>query len=729
MKRIIIYVLSLFLLIGCQRDENATWDGEGILRLKVNMKSDVQVAVTRSLTALEEEALKKECKVRIYDADKLIRKYQGAENVPTDLMLPSGEYRVRVTAGDSVAASFDKKFYEGVKSFTIVKGREVSVDVICNIANTVTKVAFAESLNAMFKDCQTEIAVKAEGGALTFNVDNLDDMGYYSLPGNCDTLFCKFTGTIIANEKLFEHIDTIPFIAAATRYDLTYEYKELDVELPSTGGGMFHLQVDATPFEQKEEEVIFYRRPVIKADMAGQTLDLSTPYYAETGSGSEVSMLITGSSALTSVEIESEQFPEYLSTAEKAFDLSHLTIEQETALNNGGIMIDRKEESKGYALHLSLSDDLIRKYTALDGTRSIRLTVIDENGKMRVADWQIIASNASVQTVNPPIFMVWATKATLYGAVLPGREPKGSLTFQYRKEGELVWSMVDAVCNEATITAEVTGLEGNTTYEYQLVDDGMASSVVCSFTTEAKAQLPNSGLEEWTGSKPMYVAASTDESAIYWDTGNHGSSSVGMFAVDLTVKDTSLKMEGSCSAKLQSKYIVIKFAAGNLFSGRYLKTDGTDGILGWGRPFTSRPIAITGYMRYASGIVDHESAYIKKGENDKGYMFMALGDWKGEEYNGQTWPVIIKTKNSSQLFDNQNPEIIAYGEKTWDASTEGEGMHRFTIRVDYRNNRIPNSIIVVASASKYGDYFSGSSTSIMWLDDLKLVYDESELTE
>ena len=41
----------------------------------------------------------------------------------------------------------------------------------------------------------------------------------------------------------------------------------------------------------------------------------------------------------------------------------------------------------------------------------------------------------------------------------------------------------------------------------------------------------------------------------------------------------------------------------------------------------------------------------------------------------------------------------------------------------------PPPIIVVASASKYGDYFAGAVGSTMWLDDLKLIYDESELKE
>lgn len=34
-------------------------------------------------------------------------------------------------------------------------------------------------------------------------------------------------------------------------------------------------------------------------------------------------------------------------------------------------------------------------------------------------------------------------------------------------------------------------------------------------------------------------------------------------------------------------------------------------------------------------------------------------------------------------------------------------------------------IIIVASSSKYGDYFTGGDGSIMYLDDLELVYPNS----
>lgn len=737
MKRLIPYILSLFLFFGCQQDDNSDFEGEGTLRLNVKMKSEIQVA-TRSLTESEENELKKDCKVRIYDTDKLIRKYQGVDNVPTDIVLPSGEYRVRVTAGDSVAASFDKKFYEGIKSFAIRKGANLPVDVTCNIGNTVTKIQFdEESLNPVFKGYEVSIAVKAENGSLKFDSENIDQMGYFSIPAECDTLFCTFRGTTIVTDDLYEHVDTIPFVKGATLYNLTYKYKELEVELPPTGGGMVKIEVDSTPIgEPREESVVLYRRPVIRAEMNGQAIDLASPYNVETGVSSEVSVMVTGSSVLKQVGLSSQSFPEFLNMTESSFDLKNLTAEQIAALANGGITVDFKEESKGYAIGITFSNELMRKYTATDGTRQIQFRAVDDNGKERIINWQIIASNVSVQTEEIPVYEVWATKATLYASVLAGREPQGTLSFRYRKKGTDVWTFADAERKDAVVTAEISELNPDTEYEYQVIEGEIVSNIVYAFTTEQAIQLPNSSFEEWSGSKPMYIASSS--SNIYWDSGNHGSKTGG---VDVTVSDAAVKHSGNYSVKMTSQKVVGQFAAGNLFIGQYLDTKidingfKGNGVLGWGRPFKSRPLALHGYIKYAPVKVTNSlDGKLSTDENDQGIVYIALGDWSGESYENSTWPKIIQTDfnnpQKAKLFDSNSDEIIAYGEKIFvENTTEGNNMIEFLIPLNYRNNRIPTSIILVGSSSRYGDYFAGGAGSTMWLDDLKLIYDESELTE
>ena len=47
----------------------------------------------------------------------------------------------------------------------------------------------------------------------------------------------------------------------------------------------------------------------------------------------------------------------------------------------------------------------------------------------------------------------------------------------------------------------------------------------------------------------------------------------------------------------------------------------------------------------------------------------------------------------------------------------------YTIRLDYRDYRKPKYLVIVATASKYGDYFTGGEGSTLYLDEMELTYD------
>ena len=90
----------------------------------------------------------------------------------------------------------------------------------------------------------------------------------------------------------------------------------------------------------------------------------------------------------------------------------------------------------------------------------------------------------------------------------------------------------------------------------------------------------------------------------------------------------------------------------------------------------------------------------------------------------QSVPVKTKTK---ELFDPNASYVIAYGalDLNSDYGTSS-ALKEFEITLEYNKAREllsrPTHLVIVASASKYGDYFSGSSESVMVIDDLELVY-------
>ena len=95
------------------------------------------------------------------------------------------------------------------------------------------------------------------------------------------------------------------------------------------------------------------------------------------------------------------------------------------------------------------------------------------------------------------------------------------------------------------------------------------------------------------------------------------------------------------------------------------------------------------------------------------------GDLSGDN------PSEFKYKSTIDFSEN-NPHIIAYGTIT-DEEAKGTGAwQEFSIDLKYRDiTRKPKFIIVVASASKYGDFFTGSTSSVMYIDDFELIYGDT----
>lgn len=714
-----LIICSSFLCLGACKEDRDLAGEDGNLQLSVGMSDKINIA-SRTLSSEEQTQLEDECKIRIYSEKALVRKYEGTDNVPASIPLMSGSYSVRVTAGDSVAASFEQRFFEGKKDFVIAKGESSEVEVACAIANTVVAFTWDESLQEVFKgDCQ--VTVTSATGELVYSSANADAKGYFNLPADNRKLTCKFTATKLNDGGTYELVKELTDVQAATLYNLTWKYAS--VEQGATGGALVALDVNEEPLSEESTTITIKQRPVVLLkDADNKEYDLAQPMYVETNTSAAYYLVISTSSPLKSAVLQNDKFTEF-GLPVNSMDLMNLGG-QDATIEAAGISLIAPQSAMltGGTWKILFSADLVAKMTAQEGQIVTELTAIDDNNKQREVTWTLVASNATVVTTEAIPYEIWTSKATLHGKVT------GTLAatprFQYRVKGSgASWTTVDADLAESTFSKEITGLTPGTTYEYQAMDGTQASSVTCEFTTEATTQFPNSGFESWSGDSPMFIYGSGED--MFWDSGNIGASTMGG---NVTTPDKTYKHGGEYSAKLKSQTIVTQFAAGNIFIGKYLKTEMQvftgHGVLGFGRPFASRPKSLHGYIRYESGIVDKGGDKISNGEQDKGIIYIALTSGEGESYDdGTQWSCIVRTK-SQKYFDKNADNIVAYGEKIWENSTEGEGMIEFTIPLDYRKlDVLPNRIVLVAAASQYGDYFQGSNNSTMWLDDIELIYE------
>ena len=167
----------------------------------------------------------------------------------------------------------------------------------------------------------------------------------------------------------------------------------------------------------------------------------------------------------------------------------------------------------------------------------------------------------------------------------------------------------------------------------------------------------------------------------------------------------------------------------------------TLGIVGFGRPFTLRPTALHGWVKYTCGNITDvgttqpPGTTIAKGDPDNGIIYFALGTWTPQEYGvcekedgdplvgTDEIPICIDTRDKNTFFNPKSAAVIAYGELVFDKSVSE--WQQFTIKLAYNaTNRVPTHIVLVCSASRYGDYYIGSRDSKMWVDDFELVYGE-----
>lgn len=260
-----------------------------------------------------------------------------------------------------------------------------------------------------------------------------------------------------------------------------------------------------------------------------------------------------------------------------------------------------------------------------------------------------------------------------------------------------------------------SGLEQNGTY--------YVSEDSKQFTT-----LYNASFETWSQSgKIIYPGAQSEANAnnSFWDSGNKGASTLGKNPTTEEKQDLPPGHTGS-AAMLQSQFVgfltIGKFAAGNMFIGKFIDRDGMGGKLDFGRSFETRPTQLRGWYKYSSPkTVDHsETDKLKKGAKDLCAIYAVLTDVDG---NGES-AFNINTNNTNTFIDYKtHSNTIGYGELADEACRDVPQWTQFNIDINYKNGNIPKYLIITASASKYGDYFTGSTKSVMYIDDFELVYD------
>lgn len=331
-----------------------------------------------------------------------------------------------------------------------------------------------------------------------------------------------------------------------------------------------------------------------------------------------------------------------------------------------------------------------------------------------VEDWTVYVER-SEQDVQLSQADAWTRVIWLYGNAEAGK----TNGFDYRKAGDAEWISVPQEKishNGGSFSTCISGLQPNTQYECRATSGDLQGGVT-TVTTDSEYSVPNLDFDSWWLDGKIYCPWGKDDSP-FWGTGNKGATTLGN---SNSVPSTDTWNGKGYSAQLDTKFVGIgvvgKLAAGNLFTGDYVRTDGTNGILNFGRPFTGRPTKLKGHWKCNVVNMTHSSneySYLK-GRPDTCVVYVALTDWNSQ-YEIRTNP------NNRQLFDKNDEHVIAYG--TVETGQSITSWTDFEITLNYRaTNRKPKYILIVCSASKYGDFFTGGDGTSLWVDDFSLEWD------
>ena len=437
--------------------------------------------------------------------------------------------------------------------------------------------------------------------------------------------------------------------------------------------------------------------------------------------------------------------------------ISNLTVS-----NYKGELHSKKDTITG----IKAQENVILRYRiASSGSSNIGVTVDDATKTYTYTiGVPVTATSTLVASAN-----AWSSFAYLTAEVPSFADifDQSKLEFQYKTADAAEWTKVT---NSITVeekdkkfSTKLTGLTPATAYQYRLYyndgsEEGITSETV-NFSTETQTPLPNGNFNDWwrkeeNNRSPWYPISGNDANSFdtnnylfsFWDSGNGGT--VTLSKNPTSPESSEVNTAGGKSAKLASQFVGFgtlgKFAAGNVFTGHFCSANMQtyQAKINFGQPFTSRPIQLKGWFKYNRGTnIDYSTGNYKtlleQTGGDLCSVYIALTDNAGFTYDGKEFayqidgdlsgdnPTEFKYKSTIDFSEN-NPHIIAYGTIT-DEEAKGTGAwQEFTIDLKYRDlSRTPKFIIIVASASKYGDFFTGSKSSVMYVDDFELIYGDT----
>ena len=768
MKKIlyIFALVALMLATSCSRQEELiSHEGQGSVSFALSSNAVRNTPISSTILDTVKDKLmfriysvsnkgqqnETQSLVRLYTYDEII----GDGSSPMQIWLLAGDYRISVEGGEKSEASFTDIYYKGVTDFTVEESmNNQQIQVVCRPANVMVKVIFDESVMQNLGQTGNVTVAFADAGSYSEVESEILSKSLPSLTydGTAVGYFCQANGDEWPSQFVWRFAGTVASkgdqdivkdgvytpaegFKAGYMYTLTFKYS------PDLGG---YITLNVNVKTEFDEEDIISSTATFKPEPQFETgVEVAEGYENVTGkiaqmySGKRIGYSIKAISAISEVKINvSGEELTYTSSqiASSASEGEPTYTEYRDETNGVTIRVFNDKEWK-----LLLDPAFSQKLGA--GKQTYFITVTDDSAA--IAEYVQDYVGEGVRNLTITAGKEWDGEAKFTADIFNPNADVVTLYYKDKSEGG-EYKSVQMIGGVAT----VTGLGGARVYDayvsYTLKDQGAPVTTKHNeLLTPNGKQIPNGNMETWSSvsSKNMllpfvpsinssnfkdYAGLSTT-----WDTGNHGAATLGN---NVTTNSTTAH-SGSYSAYLKSQFVgmigIGKFAAGNLFYGSYLATDGTNGTIGFGQPFTYdfKPRALRVWYKGRVGTCDYAGGPLSKGNSDKAQIYVWLCNWTGRH--------AISTSDTSTFINPATTattgegNIVGYGvwsrEITSSDNGGDQGWQMIEIPITYREGEgftgvIPNYLVISCAASAYGDYFAGSTDSYMYVDDFEFVY-------
>ena len=621
----------------------------------------------------------------------LVRKYDSSKEEmlkPEYIWLLEGNYTAKVESGKVVNASFSNNdcYYYGEQDFDIVGGQSANVDLVAVMQNIPVEVVFDQTI---VDGCSSGYYVEVKASSSVNLKYTSSKKGYFIMPAGVTTLEWNFVGTYIyanGEQVALDKKGTIENVQPKKGYKLSFKYSK-----DASGFlGDIEVLVDES-IEERDDHISFNPDPEIR----GVGFDLATPYNYASG---ERKYLATSLEPFCGVVLTADG---------RTFDAVNDTV--------AGVALEGLNTTQ---LYITLSEEFFNILPG--GAQSIEMSVTDISGGG--ARKSLPYNLQGVNVYNDDLTNLWvgtgSLSATVYGT-------PSKVEIAMREENGEWKNYIASESGSETYVATVDGLVTNHTYEYNLIIDGKTIGTSRQFTTEDGAQIPNGDLEDWCTSGKVVIPYYTLVNP-YWCTGNYGTAALSK-NITQSSDDVRPGSTGTKSAYMDSEYIVVKFAAGNLYVGAWGGMQGTEATVYFGQPFSfnAKPKAIRFWAKFNCGIIDQvKSGVGKSGDPDLCKIFCCMTTEAHTVNSADASGTTFSPSDANIKSGDARYKKVLYSAYMETTQSQKE-WKMFEIPFTFYGsdpNQVPTHLILTYTCSGYGDFFDGSTESWMYVDDIELVY-------